>query len=1139
MKLSGEYIAGAVGLVFAAMFAWFGALWLNLQGATLWFARVCIFLLLALAVLAIVWWLGRKKKEEPSEESPADSESATRAGATDDILLILREAEARVASSTQLPRGTRLSSLPMIFLVGGSSSGKTCVAAQSGLDPELISGHVYQEGKIAPTRLANLWFARKAVFVEMGGKTLGDANLWNRLLHRISPGNLRSIFSSKPAAPRAAVVCYDSTRFAQAATSEEIIAEARVIRARLQQIALTLGISFPVYVLFTQADRLPYFEDFFRNLSDMEITQVFGVTVSPFPATASGVYAEQETKRLTNAFNSMFHSLAECRPGLLYRERNADKLPGIYEFPRELQKRIPVATQFLVDLCRPSHLRSGPFLRGFYFTGVRQVETAAPLGGTIIAPKTSLTPTRTLSSNATSLMRAEDFARTQGWQSATQTGLGRESGKTLQWLFLSHIFSHVILQDRAALGASGSSSRANVLKRLILTTVSALAAIWFLGMIISFFENRALEQDVRRAAEAVIPIKTQAPSMASLEELERLEAARVQLARLTEYYRVRTPLRFRWGLYSGDDVYSDFRALYFDRFNKLLLAGVRTRLADSLRTLPTSARPSDEWQPPYETLKAYLITTSRPEKSTRAFLSSVLLNRWAVGGAVDEQRLRLARAQFDFYADELRIENPFSFPEEDSVVLPGRRFLNSFSTGPQLVYQKLLARTNQAVPPFSFAQRYPDAKDVVAEPKIVDGTFTSAGWKMMTSAISHPENYAAGDDWVLGTVAGSRASQNVSAKDVRALYEAEYKKRWREYLKSASVIGLGDPAEASKKLEKLTGNRSPLFELLCEVSENTAGTSNEIASAFQPVSDVVKYPCYNLVAQDTTKAYVSALSEFKLCIDRNQENASDPPTKRDDAYKSCQTQQIPVVEREGSNAVKTVDHEADLDKCVVSLLKLGGCSPGKVSPQHIDLFCSALLRLSAKYPFKNDSTEDATLEEFENFFRPGTGILSREIASGGMGSRRANLLRQGESMQKSLYPTGGAKLEYHFIVTTIVPSGMKSAQLDLDGKVLRVSEGASGTESFVWPGKTQEAELRFGDSKYLGPFDGPWAVFRLLRNNYNWSSGKGASHLESSPLKSPQGLTFKHFLELKTEGVPLFRPGYLSKLRCSAQPATR
>src|SRR6266851_4721402 len=549
MQLSWQHFAGGIGLVFAAMIAWFGALWLNLQGTNLWVFRLCMFLVLALAVGAIVWWLHNRQKAKPAGEMSSSAEGTPSAGVTEDILLILREAEARVASSTQLPRGTRLSSLPVIFLVGDSAAGKTCVATQSGLEPELLSGQVYQEGNIAPTRLANLWFARKAVFVEMGGKTLGDANLWTRLLHRLAPGKLRSIFSGKPAAPRAAVVCYDSEKLAKAAGPEEITAQSRAIRARLEQISQTLGISFPVYVLFTHADRLPYFDNFFRNLSDSEITQVLGVTLLPLPASATGVYAEQETKRLTAAFNSMFFSLAECRPGLLYRERNSEKLPGIYEFPRELQKRIAIAAQFLVDLCRPSHLRTSAFLRGFYFTGIRQVEAANPLGGTVLASKTSVMQARPFSANATSLMRADDLTKTQsqGWQTATVSGSAGESRRTTQWLFLSHIFSHVILQDRAALGASGASSRANVLKRVLLATAGVFAAIWVLGMIISFFGNRSLQQEVLAAANGIVPVRSQGPSMASIEDLQRLDAARQQLEKLAAFERNHKPLHLRWG----------------------------------------------------------------------------------------------------------------------------------------------------------------------------------------------------------------------------------------------------------------------------------------------------------------------------------------------------------------------------------------------------------------------------------------------------------------------------------------------------------------------------------------------------------------------------------------------------------------
>jgi len=1165
MQLSWQHFAGGIGLVFAAMIAWFGALWLNLQGTNLWVFRLCAFLVLALAVGAIVWWLHNRQKAKPAGETSSAADGTAGAGVTEDILLILREAEARVASSTQLPRGTRLSSLPVIFLVGDSAAGKTCVATQSGLEPELLSGQVYQEGNIAPTRLANLWFARKAVFVEMGGKTLGDANLWNRLLHRLAPGKLRSIFSAKPAAPRAAVVCYDSEKIAKAAGPEEITVQSRAIRARLEQISQTLGISFPVYVLFTRADRLPFFDDFFRNLGDSEITQVLGVTLPPLPASATGVYAEQETKRLTAAFNSMFYSLAECRPGLLYRERSAEKLPGIYEFPRELQKRIGIAAQFLVDLCRPSHLRRSAFLRGFYFTGIRQVEAANPLGGTVMASKTSLMPAKPFSANATSLMRADDFTKTQsaGWQTATMGASGGEAKRTTQWLFLSHIFSHVILQDRAALGASGTSSRANVLKRVLLATVGALAAIWFLGLVISYFGNRALEQNVRAAGLAIVPIKAQAPAMASLEDLQRLEAARAQLQKLTDYRRHGAPLHLRWGLYGGNDIYEDFRNLYFARFKLLLLDGVEDRFREDLSKLPPAASPNDEWQRPYESLRAYLITTSNPDKSTREFLSPVLMDRWLGKSTMDEQREQFAREQFDFYADELRVENPFSDPEQPFVVQPARRFLNSFATGPQLVYQKLLVKANSAVPGFNFYREYPDARDVVTETKIVDGAFTGAGYKVMTAAIADRANYAGGDDWVLGPGAALHSAQGVSQQDVRALYEADYQKRWRDFLSAATVRHFAGPQDESRQLEKLSGNRSPLLALFCAVSQNTSEASPDIAKAFQPVQEVVSarpapQSCREQLKQPLNDAYTNALLAVKLCLDNYSLTLSQPgvtPEMRQGKLTECNGLSF-----QAGNAARQIVHTNDptwkVDTTVISLLLAPTAPPpkgeGGGSLVALAQFCGALRTLAGKFPFEPNSRQDASMAELTVFFQPGTGTLSKFLTANAgaielQGSQYvlksgkpsfANLINQAAGIQRSLFPNNSASPQYQFSLKATVPQHMTGETVRIDGQALNVVGNGQNTQSFTWPGHVGEAELTISDLTY-GQSTGTWAAFRLFQN-YNWSPVAGGYRLDGQ-LLGPGGQIVKFKgepvvveFELMTNGVPLFERGYLAGLKCPA-----
>jgi hypothetical protein len=425
----------------------------------------------------------------------------------------------------------------------------------------------------------------------------------------------------------------------------------------------------------------------------------------------------------------------------------------------------------------------------------------------------------------------------------------------------------------------------------------------------------------------------------------------------------------------------------------------------------------------------------------------------------------------------------------------------------------------------------------VREPKIVDAPFTKDGWKFMQRLISG-NDWNTDDEWVLGPGASGR-SGGVNTADVQKAYQANYIREWRDYVKSASVIGLGGPSDASKKLDRLTGNRSPLFELFCEVSENTADTSPDIAKAFLPVSDVVKAPCYNLVAQDSVKSYVSALSDFKLCIDQYQDNPTNPASQREDAYKSCRVKQLPVVTKEASNVVRTVDHEADLDKCVVSLLRLDACKGAPpptvitVAPPPAAGFCAALTSLSERFPFRPDSNDDASMADFENLFRPG-GLLSQQLAAGAPRGLSKTNLDKLKRVQAALYPAAGAGLQFHFtVVNATVPTGTKSAKLNLDGKPLVLGESIPATQDFVWPGKDHTAELRFSDTA-LGPYAGDWAVFRLL-GAYTWTERGGVSHLEGPPLKTGSGLLFKDVLDLKTGGVPLFSRGYLSQIRCSAK----
>src|SRR6185437_6819920 len=474
-------------------------------------------------------------------------------------------------------------------------------------------------------------------------------------------------------APRAAVVCLDCEKLVKPGSPGALVNAARMLRARLEEMAHQLGASFPVYVVFSKLDQVAYATEIMGSLRDEEITHVLGITL-PVSAT-SGVYAEQETKRLSGAFNSLFSSLADCRTGLLSRERDKTRQPGIYEFPRQFRRLGKPAVEFLVELCRPSHLRSGPFLRGFYFAGRRMVASAAP-SPAAFAAQTAIRPAQDFSANATTIMRAEDMPTMAQAAAGTGTQFGTgtmiqgpsETRMVPQWVFLSHVFSHVVLQDRAAMGASGASTRVNFWRRMVFASATAICAILLIALLISFLSNRSLESDVASAAQAVRAGSASNGDLSSSQDWQSLDSLRQPLQQLSNYQQNGAPLHMRWGLYSGADVYAQGRAIYFARFRQMLFDQAYNSLHSTLTALPASPGPNDDYSAAYNPLKAYLIVSSHPEKSTREFLTPTLLKSWLAGRDLDDQRKQLVQQQLDFYADELKISNPYTLEADFAAI---------------------------------------------------------------------------------------------------------------------------------------------------------------------------------------------------------------------------------------------------------------------------------------------------------------------------------------------------------------------------------------------------------------------------------------------------------------------------------------
>lgn len=82
---------------------------------------------------------------------------------------------------------------------------------------------------------------------------------------------------------------------------EERSAQALAIKQRIQELHEHFGIRFPIYVLFTKADLIAGFIEFFSDLGQEERAQVWGLTLPmDDPSDPQGV-VERFTRRVRSA----------------------------------------------------------------------------------------------------------------------------------------------------------------------------------------------------------------------------------------------------------------------------------------------------------------------------------------------------------------------------------------------------------------------------------------------------------------------------------------------------------------------------------------------------------------------------------------------------------------------------------------------------------------------------------------------------------------------------------------------------------------------------------------------------------------------------------------------------------------------
>ncbi len=1073
-------------LIVWLVLSWFLGEWIGVKPPGLLYLRI------GLALIGIAGFVGfllfRPKAQGGSPEGDAADTAA-------EIDFNFNEAARRIQSATG---HKQLGSLPAVFIVGDTGSAKTSIIAKSGLDPELLAGKAFEDVSVVPTRSVNLWYSRHTLFIDPAGAALANPGIRRKLFQRFLPVRLNAALAAKSPATRAVVFTVDCGTILQSGGAEAMAAKARQFQTILGELSQQLGSSFPVYVLFTKADQIPYFRDYVATFSEAEASEIFGATLPILPDSGRGGYAEQQSRRITDAFQALYYSLCDARPTYLAREHDAAKLPNIYEFAREFSKLRPLIAQFLLDLCRPSQLGTSPFLRGFYFTGVRPV-TVADL---VPAAHVAAVEEETFDPGATRIFSRRPSA---GNMQAEVHEAGPR--KIPQWVFLPRLFSTTILPDRAAITVTQRNVKINMTRRILLGAAAAIAALLAVWWLVSYRNNSELIQQGVEAASTVPPGNQPADQLASLDSLQRLTRIKDRLAVLDAYAKNGAPLSYRAFLYTGNDIREPLETTYYALFRKLLLAPTQQALIAACSKPDTYAAKGYGYI--YDALKAYLITTDHHDKSTSQFLTPAMMTYWQQNQQAEAPRQDLARQNFDFYADHLAAANPypkFATANADAVD-SARAYLNK-QPPEQRIYHAMLdaAKGNQKT--IDFNADYPGSRETIINGYSVSPAFSKAGYANFVKQLQNPDKYLYGEKWVLGEQAPANYDRASVLQAITAQYNTDFVKTWTAYLSATTVVPYGTVPDAAKKLGIMSAPQSTLLQVVCVASENTSVPNKDLAGPFQPVQSLTPAGCTQQLIGPSNQPYMQSLLQLQVALQtvgpianadpNNVTNANTAATQADSAVGTLAFKfapNSPVVS-------KTTDILRAPIRGVAPLLKGAGAGPINAAAGGM---CATVQPILNKYPFNPKSQQDATLDEVNGFLNPQTGSLWQFynsslkqllIQSGtdyipGTGQQLAvtqpflRFFNRAAHLSRALYAMNPAQPGFTFPAQVLPSPDVTHVTLTINGQVLSTDlKSGAKSQMFSWPGQTPGVSLGVafggGAEGVVYQTSSPWGLWRFL-----------------------------------------------------------
>jgi type VI secretion system protein ImpL len=723
-------------------------------------------------------------------------------------------------SKLGLTRGAAaLYELPWYMIIGNPSAGKSSAIAHSGLTFPIPGSKAVQG--VGGTRNCDWFFTTDGILLDTAGRysvVEDDRSEWFGFLDL-----LRKYRRRAPINGILIAVSVAELATGPAYASMEL---ARSLRTRVQELTERLGVYAPVYVVFTKADLIAGFADFFHDAERGERDRIWGATLR---------YNRRSTPQdvlsfFDQHFDELTQGLQEMSVATMAGNRSARPRPGVFTFPVEFAAMKSQLRAFLSTLFEENTYQFKPVFRGFYFTSALQEGTVQDLVSDRVATRFDLA----LPPGAAEEARDEE-----------QSGY-----------FLLDLFRKVIFADKDLVKRYTSPTTTRLKYALFLAAALLLGGTMG-GWTWSYFGNAQLVADVQADLDKVVRLQDKRIDLQS--RLEALDILQDRISQL-EKYRHDRPWALSFGLYQGNDLDRKLRDEFFAGMREVMVQPVTSALEQMLTEVnanaaqldpnapaaPVAVKPGELYQDvsptnvtdAYNALKTYLMLSDK-SRAEPGHLNDQLTRYWRVwleanrGSMPHDQMIRSAERLMTFYATQMHDQAWPQIQPKLTLLDTARENLRHVVRGTparERVYAEIKARASTRFPLVTVARIVGDQdQNLVAGSYAVSGAFTRDAWdKFVQGAIREASNKELQTtDWVLKTATHDDLTLEGSPEQIQKtlveMYKNEYAKEWSKFLQGVTIADLNGFDASVQAMNRLGDPQaSPLARLLKLIYEQTS-----------------------------------------------------------------------------------------------------------------------------------------------------------------------------------------------------------------------------------------------------------------------------------------------------------------------------